>query len=323
MMLEALPLKWVIYAFAAICGVLLAETVFLLYAGKNEKRAAINRRLKLQDNKLTQRDVLVQLRKERGMDDGKKSILSMDRLKKLKIQSGVRMSLAKFIPICVVASTMVGLYISFNFDVLYPAFLAPIAGATIVPNYLLNWRRKRRHRAFGAQFPEALDLIVRGLKAGHPVPVAVSMVGREMSDPIGTEFGILTDELTYGSDMLSALQSLEERIGHEDLPLFITAVNIQTTTGGNLREILEGLSYTIRDRGKLKRKIRAVSTEGRMSAYILTGLPALLALILVIFMPDYYGSVVEFDMTWHLVGVALGLLAVGNYMMSSMSNLKV
>ena len=84
--------------------------------------------------------------------------------------------------------------------------------------------------------------MVRGLKAGHPVPVAVAMVGREMNDPIGTEFGILTDELTYGSDIVTALESLDERVGHEDLPLFITAVKIQSSTGGNLREILQGLS---------------------------------------------------------------------------------
>lgn len=323
MLFEALSIKWVIYSFAAVCGILIAETAYLLYAGKNDKRATINRRIRLKDNKLSQRDVLVQLRKERGMDDGRKSILSMAALTTLKTQSGMRMSLAKFILLCVVFSTLAGLYLSYHFNEFYPSIIAPIAGATIVPRYLLNWRRKRRHKQFGVQFPEALDLIVRGLKAGHPVPVAVSMVGREMSDPIGSEFGILTDELTYGSDMLSALHALDERVGHEDLPLFITAVNIQSATGGNLREILEGLALTIRDRGKLKRKIRAVSTEGRMSAYILTALPALLGLVLVIFMPDYYGSVVEYDFTWQLIGVAVGLLALGNYVMSNMSNLRV
>jgi len=322
-MIEALPIKWVIYAFAAICGVIIAETIFLMFAGKNEKRATINRRMRLQDNKLSQRDVLVQLRKERGTDNDNRSLFSMQKLRLLKTQSGLRMPLTKFIPLCVVAATLAGLYISYKFEITYPAILAPIFGATVLPNYILNWRKKRRHKIFGIQFPEALDLIVRGLKAGHPVPVAVSMVGREMPDPIGSEFGILTDELTYGSDMLSALESLDERVGHEDLPLFITAVKIQSSTGGNLREILEGLSHTIRDRGKLKRKIRAVSTEGRISAYILTGLPAILAIVLVIFMPDYYGKVTDEDLTWYLVGVALGLLALGNYIMAKMSTIKV
>lgn len=322
-MLEAIPLNWVVYGLAAICGIIVAETAYLLFAGKTDKQATINRRMKLKDNRLSQKDVLVQLRKERGVDEERKSILSMNKLKLLKTQSGLRMSLTRFIPICVFLATLAGLYISYEFEIFYPAIIAPLFGATILPTYLLNWRKKRRHKAFGDQFPEALDLIVRGLRAGHPVPVAVAMVGREMPDPIGSEFGILTDELTYGSDMLTALQSLEDRVGHEDLPLFITAVKIQSTTGGNLREILDGLSHTIRERGKLKRKVRAVSTEGRMSAYILTGLPAILAIILVVFMPDYYGGVMDEDLTWKLIGIALGLLAIGNYTMAKMSDLKV
>ena len=322
-MFELIPLKWVVYGFAAICGVIIAETSFLLYASKNDKRASINRRMKLRNNKLTQRDVLVQLHKERGMDEGKKSIISMQNLKLLKTQSGLRMPLARFITFCVVVATIIGLSISYKFELLYPAFIAPIVGATLLPTWLLNRKKKRRHLAFGTQFPEALDLMVRGLRAGHPVPVAVAMVGREMNDPIGTEFGILTDELTYGSDMVTALEALDERVGHEDLPLFITAVKIQSSTGGNLREILQGLSHTIRGRGKLKRKIRAVSTEGRMSAYILTALPALLVIVLTLLMPKYYSAVMDEDLTWILISVAVGLLVLGNYIMSSMSNLKV
>ena len=84
---------------------------------------------------------------------------------------------------------------------------------------------------FGVQLPEALELITRSLKAGHPVPVAVAMVAREMPDPIGTEFGVVADEVTYGSDLVSALQSMYARVGHEDLPLFVTAVSIQSTFG--------------------------------------------------------------------------------------------
>ena len=141
---------------------------------------------------------------------------------------------------------------------------------------VLKFRRNRRHKMFGVQLPEALELITRSLKAGHPVPVAIAMVSREMPDPIGTEFGVVADEVTYGSDLVSALHNLYERVGQEDLPLFVTAVSIQSSSGGNLREILDGLSTTIRDRGKLKRKVRAISTEGRMSAYILTAVPCLL-----------------------------------------------
>ncbi len=118
------------------------------------------------------------------------------------------------------------------------------------------------------------------------MPVAIAMVAREMPDPIGTEFGVVADEVTYGSDLVTALHGMHERVGHEDLPLFVTAVSIQSSSGGNLREVLDGLSNVIRERGKLKRKVRAISTEGRMSAYILTAVPALLMAGIMVLMPS-------------------------------------
>src|SRR5690606_28003604 len=163
----------------------------------------------------------------------------------------------------------------------------------------LRFMRSRRHKLFGIQLPEALELITRSLKAGHPVPVAISMVAREMPDSIGTEFGLVADEVTYGSDLVSALHSMYGRVGHEDLPLFVTAVSIQSTSGGNLREILDGLSTVIRERGKLKRKVRSISTEGRISAYILTAVPALLGAGIMMLMPSFYGDVMDETLTWY------------------------
>ena len=133
--------------------------------------------------------------------------------------------------------------------------------------------RGRRQKKFGAQFPDALDIIVRSLRAGHPVPIAITMVAREMPDPIGTEFGIVADEITYGADLETAMRNLYFRVGQDDLPLFVTAVAIQGSTGGNLGEILENLSAVIRQRFKMRRKIRALAAEGRASALILSSLP--------------------------------------------------
>jgi tight adherence protein B len=143
-----------------------------------------------------------------------------------------------------------------------------------------------------------------------------------MADPIGTEFGVIADEVTYGSDLVTALHSLHERVGHEDLPLFVTAVSIQSSSGGNLREILDGLSGTIRERGKLKRKVRAISTEGRMSAYILTAVPALLFLGIMVLMPSFYESVWDVPMTWYLIGGSVAWLMLGNMIMFKMSNFR-
>src|SRR6185369_17926628 len=129
----------------------------------------------------------------------------------------------------------------------------------------------------------------------------IAMVAREMPDPIGTEFGVIADEVTYGSDLVSALHNMFGRVGHEDLPLFVTAVSIQNTSGGNLREIMDGLANTIRERGKLRRKVRAISTEGRMSAYILTAVPALLMAGIMVLMPNFYASVWGEPLTWYLI----------------------
>ena len=132
---------------------------------------------------------------------------------------------------------------------------------------VLQYLRGRRQKKFGAQFPDAIDIIVRSLRAGHPVPIAITMVAREMPDPIGSEFGIVTDEITYGADLETAMRNLYFRVGTDDLPLFVTAVAIQGSTGGNLGEILENLSAVIRQRFKMRRKIRALAAEGRASAH--------------------------------------------------------
>ena len=149
------------------------------------------------------------------------------------------------------------------------AFGAAAFCCTLLPLLILKIMRSRRQKAFGAQFPDALDIIVRSLRSGHPVPVAISMVAREMPDPIGSEFGIVADEITYGADLETGMRNLYFRIGQEDLPLFVTAVAIQSSTGGNLSEILQNLSAVIRQRFKMRRKIRALAAEGRASALIL------------------------------------------------------
>jgi tight adherence protein B len=310
-----------IYLAAAACGILLAEAVYLLYAGGRARRDAVNRRLRLREGQLTQEQVLVQLRKERGVAPGGSARLA-GILRRLRTQSGLTMPLSRFLLITSAVAGAAGLAAFFKgMPVLIAAALLPPLMVTL-PVLVLRFMRKRRHKIFGIQLPEALELITRGLKAGHPVPVAIAMVAREMPDPIGTEFGLVADEVTYGSDLVSALKAMYERVGHEDLPLFVTAVSIQSTSGGNLREILDGLSTLIRERGKLRRKVRSISTEGRMSAYILTAIPALLMTGMMVLMPQFYGNVWDEAMTWYLLGGSVAWLMLGNAMMFKMANFR-
>ena len=186
----------------------------------------------------------------------------------------------------------------------------------------LKRRRSKKVAKFGVQLPEAIDLITRSLKAGHPVPVAISMVSREMPDPIGTEFGMVTDEVTYGSDLVTALNNLYERVGHTELPLLVSSVSIQSTTGGNLREILEGLANVIRDRMKMQRKIHAISAEGRMSAMMLSAMPVLLFIALFFIAPEYYSGIWDESLSYYLMG-GLGVwLTLGNLMIFKMVKFK-
>jgi tight adherence protein B len=313
----------VIYAGAAMTGIMIAEAIFLLYAGRSDRRAAINRRMRLQEeNRLSQEQVLIQLRKERGVD-GTAGFFSIARWRALRTQSGLVTPLPRFLTYTSGAAAAVALAAvgKLGLPLIYAIGIFALL-SVVFPLMAFRFLRNRRHKLFGIQLPEALELITRSLKAGHPVPVAIAMVAREMPDPIGTEFGVVADEVTYGSDLVSALQAMFDRVGHEDLPLFVTAVSIQSSTGGNLREILDGLASVIRERGKLRRKVRAISTEGRMSAYILTAVPALLMAGIMVLMPQFYTSVWDKPMTWYLLGASIAWLMLGNVMMFKMSNFR-
>ena len=170
--------------------------------------------------------MLIQLRKERGLE-GRRSLFTLDGFRKLRTQSGLVMPLPKFLLMTsgiALAIVLAGIWKGLPLAFALPAL--PVL-CLVFPVVALRHLKKRRHKLFGIQLPEALELITRSLKAGHPVPVAIAMVAREMADPIGTEFGVVADEVTYGSDLVSALHNLYERVGHEDLPLFVTAVSIQ------------------------------------------------------------------------------------------------
>ena len=203
------------------------------------------------------------------------------------------------------------------------ALLGTLFSGLFLPYFTLRMLRGRRQKKFGAQFPDAIDIIVRSLRAGHPVPIAVNMVAREMPDPIGSEFGIVADEITYGADLETAMRNLYFRIGQDDLPLFVTAVAIQGSTGGNLGEILENLSGVIRQRFKMRRKIRALAAEGRASALILSSLPIGMFVVIQVVAPDFYGSVWHVDITKTILGMAISWMLVGNLVMYKMVNFKI
>jgi len=312
-----------IYLFAAVSSILFVEAVYLVFSTTTSYKTTVNRRMRLIQNEPNRENILVQLRRERSLTSSGGFALPLESFNRLVMQSGLTMGLAKFsmVILAVVLGVFMGL-LWYGFDLFYTTAISLMFGI-IFPFFALKMMRRRRHKKFGAQFPDSIDIIVRSLKAGHPVPVAIMMVGREMTDPIGSEFGMVSDEITYGADLETAMRNLYFRVGQEDLPLFVTAVAIQGSTGGNLSEILGNLSSVIRQRFKMRRKIKALAAEGRFSAIILSSLPFAMFLILQVMARDFYAGVWHIEATKIVLASAGAWMAMGNLIMYRLVNFKI
>jgi tight adherence protein B len=314
---------YLFYLLIGLSAAMFAEGVYLLVYNNASYRKNINRRLKVIAVKPDRESVLVQLRRERGLTSGGDYRLPIVSLNKLLLQSGLTIGFSRLIFVIAIAATATfAAMLTFEGNAFH-AFLAALFCGIAMPPLVLRFLRGRRRKKFSGQFPDGIDIIVRSLRAGHPVPIAISMVGREMPDPIGTEFGIVSDELTYGSDLETAMRNLYFRIGTDDLPLFVTAVAIQRSTGGNLGEILENLSSVIRQRFKMRRKIRALAAEGRASALILSSLPIGMFAVIQFLVPSFYASVWDQDLTKIALGLAGCWMGVGNFIMYRMVNFRI
>ena len=171
--------------------------------------------------------------------------------------------------------------------------------------------RSIRRVKIGDQLPEALDVMVRSMRAGHPVSVAVGLVARELPDPIGSEFGMTADEMTFGLDLETALKNMSARVGQIDIPFVVVAVSIQTKTGGNLSEVLANLSRVIRERFKLRLRVKAMSAEGKMSAVALSLIPLVVFLAVNALAPSFYGDVKDEPIIVPVALLTLALWATG------------
>jgi tight adherence protein B len=197
-----------------------------------------------------------------------------------------------------------------------PAWIAALAGAggAAMPLLYLNYRRARRLAHLERQLPDALDLVTRALRAGHSFASSVQMIGDEMSEPIASEFRMVADEVNFGVSLQQALTNLSERVPLTDLRYFVVSVLIQRDSGGNLTEVLGNLSRLIRERLKLLARVRVLSSEGRLSAWILGLMPFALAGAMNIFNPAFMSplwtdpmglSVIKYMLVTMLVGVVL------------------
>ncbi len=193
----------------------------------------------------------------------------------------------------------------------------------ILPIFILKYLVARRREKAVSQLPESLNIIVRSLAAGHPVPVSMGLVAREMPDPLGSEFSIASDEVSFGSSTSAAIQRLADRVGHDDFELFSAMIRLQERTGGNLAELLQSSAKTIKERQTMRLRIKACSAEGRVSALILNAAPLIMFLLIRIAAPDFYGDISQNPtMMKAFIGVAIWMV-IGNLVMRRMINFKI
>ena len=312
---------WLIYALVFGAVLLGFQGVYWMLFKERREQQTINRRLALTAELANPKEVLQILRKERGVDVFA-HIRSLQNFKELVVQSGVRLTGAKLLMALGIPPVLFFLLLRFatGSSFLALALAGPLAAASVYL-FLLSARR-RRIAAFSEQFPDALDVIARGLRAGHPFRVAIGLVAREMPDPVGSEFGIVADEIMFGLEQSSAVDNLGARVGHNDLSFFSTAVNIQHQTGGNLAEILSRLSRMLRSRSKLRLKIRALSAEGRLSAIAVSLTPFILFALITLISPDYFFGVKDHPIAIPALIVGGILLVVGNITLYRMVNFR-
>jgi len=314
--------KFVIYGLAFAAAVLFLQAILGFGKQASRRIRLANDRLRRIAKSGNEGEALGQLRRARSMTSEGHIAGFNIRIAQLVMQSGLSLGPYGFY------YASLGMAASFGFM----GFLVkgtPIWAAigfaigSIFPALALSVLVKRRRKKAVSQLPDALDVIIRSLAAGHPVPVAMALVAREMPDPIGSEFGIASDEVSYGSTISAAVQKLSDRIGHEDFELFSAMIRLQERTGGNLAELLRSNAKTIRDRQKMRLKIKAASAEGRMSALILNAAPILLFISVNKMSPEFYGDVKDNPViTYSLWGVVIWM-AIGNLVMRRMINFKI
>ena len=194
---------------------------------------------------------------------------------------------------------------------------------TVLPLLVINWLAPRNRKKMEEQFPVALDVFVRGLRAGHPIAAALELLTSELPEPIGPEFGVVVDEVTYGAELRDALQNMAERWALDDMRMFVVSLSVQNETGGNLAEILENLTKVIRERQSMFMKVRALSSEGRMTAVMLTVLPLFTFTLLFIANAHFFLDVANDP--WFIPGFTIlaTLYVIGFVSIRRMVNLKV
>jgi tight adherence protein B len=244
-------------------------------------------------------------------------------LDRMLLQANLDWSVSGLLLACLAAGAAT--YLSVTALLHQPPMAALLCGAAagVLPLAWVRRRRARRLAKLEQQLPDALDLLARALRAGHAFGAGVQMVSEEMADPIASEFRMMHDEVNFGVALAQALTNLSQRVPVTDLRYFVVAVLIQREAGGNLNEVLANLSRLIRQRLKLLTHVRVLSSEGRMSAWILTLLPFAIGGLMTVFNPEFMAPLWNDPMGVTLVRSLLVSIACGALMLRKIIRIRV
>jgi tight adherence protein B len=301
------------YAAAAIAGVAFVEGVYYLFFDRTGRvRRQVDQRLLASgrnDGQTGAADLLRRRSYRFGMSPWLARLFTTSPIRwfdNLVVSSGMGGSPDKVMLWMTIVSAAITVALSFS---LHWQFLWCLGVGTVVGVAFSIWflfhTRKRRLMQITTQLPDALDMLVRSLRAGHPVSTGIGMIAEEMPDPIGGEFGMVYDEMSYGLDLRQALEKMGDRLQHHVIDYLIVAMRVQHGTGGNLAEILGSLSDVLRERLRLQSKVKALSAESRLSGRVLSILPIAVVIMLAYINPHFY------DDAWVSTTLASILLGAG------------
>jgi tight adherence protein B len=314
-----------IYGLVALGVFLLVEGIYLTVFGKSiSLDRKVNRRLALLEKGGNREQVLEQLRKEMSQHMKARGIplysILATKAQKANIAFSPQALVAMMFGMSVLA--YLGLTVGTEAEPAVRGLVAVVIGFGGVYMWVNN-KAKKRLALLEEQLPDAVELMVRSLRVGHPFSSAIGIVAKEIPDPLGTEFGVITDEAAYGRDISESLKALAERMDLQDLRFLAVAVSIQQQSGGNLAEVLDGLAKVIRSRFKLFRRVKAITAEAKWSGMFLSGFPIAAMIMIQVLKPDYYDDVKE---TAYFIPTALVVatfLIINVIYMKIMVNIKV
>ena len=315
----------IIYLLIFVAVILLVEGIYVLAFGKSiSLNSRVNRRLEMLEKGGRRDEVLEQLRKQATQHMNAKGIPLYSVLAKKAQLANIAFSPMVLVLLMGVLSAFafVGLSVATEAAALVRVLLAIAMGVGGI--YLwVSMKASKRIRLAEEQLPDAVELMVRSLRVGHPFSSAVQAVAKEIADPLGSEFGIIADEAAYGRNMADALKELAERLDMQDLRFLAVAVSIQQTSGGNLAEVLEGLAKVIRARFRLFRRVRAITAEPKWSGVFLSSFPLVVLVVIQVVSPNYFDDVKETPYFMPAAIAVFVLLACNIAFMKVMTTIKV